>query len=180
MEQTAWVAKLAFKIAIKLAMFSALISLLTGCKTSPPTPPPKKPGVSIALNYPVVLVGDRRLIVKDDEPSLITTTVSSGVGFPEYRFIDSSGTQYSVKRVTEFGRKNAFLNMGTSPFQVFLELKSEGKISLEKAKSVALEAALKPEGVLGPHGKEIATERIHGAKSVPDLIEVCRDPLERK
>jgi hypothetical protein len=102
------------------------------------------------------------------------------VGFPEYRFIDSSGTQYSVKKATEFGRRTPSLDMGTSPFQVFLEMKSEGKISLEKAKSVALEAALKPEGVLGPDGKEIATQRIRGAKSIPELIEVCRNPLERK
>jgi hypothetical protein len=70
--------------------------------------------------------------------------------------------------------------MGTSLFQVFLEMKSEGKISLQKAKAVVLKSAIAPEGAIGPHGKEIATEKIQGAKSVPELIEVCRNPYERK
>jgi hypothetical protein len=143
-------------------------------------PAPDKPGVSLMFSYPVVLAGERRLLVEDDEPSLITTSVSSGISFPEYKFIDSAGMQYSVRKVTEFGRKSAFFDMGTSRFQVFLEMKPEGKITLQKAKSVVLESALKPEGSIGAHGKEIATERIQGAKSVPELIEVWRDPYERK
>ena len=74
--------------------------------------------------------------------------------------------EYRVKKVTEFGRKNAFFDMGTSPFQVFLEMQPKGIISLKKAKALLLEVALKPDGAIGPHGKEIATERIQGAMSV--------------
>jgi hypothetical protein len=152
----------------KVTMLSALISLLTGCSkpAEKPGPPPEKPGVSLELNYPVVLAGERRLIVEDNQERLITTTVSSGVSFPEYRFIDSGGMEYRVKKVTEFGRKNAFFDMGTSPFQVFLEMQPKGIISLKKAKALLLEVALKPDGAIGPHGKEIATERIQGAMSV--------------
>jgi hypothetical protein len=136
--------------------------------------------VSFTLSYPVVLAGERRLIVEDDEARLITTTVSSGVYFPEYRFIDSGGMKYSVKQVTEFGRKSAFFDMRTSLFQVFLDMKPEGTISLKKAQAQLLDVALKPDGAIGPHGKEIATARIQGAKSVPELIEVCRHPWKWK
>jgi hypothetical protein len=111
--------------------------------------------------------------------ALITTSVSSGMSFREYRFIDSGSMAYAVKNVTEFGRKNAFFDMGTSLFQVFLEMKPEGKISLEKARSILLTAALAPVGVIRPHGKEIATERFQGAKSVANLVEVSRSPWER-
>jgi hypothetical protein len=128
------------------------------------SPPPEKPGVSVAFRYPLVMAGERRILVKDDEPSLITTTVSSGVGYQEYRFIDSGGMKYPVKKVTEFGRKNAF-NMGT-------------QISLKKARALTLESALQPDGAIGPHGAEIATKRIRGTKSIPELIDVCRDPYK--
>ena len=139
--------------------------------------PPEKPGVSVAFRYPLVMAGERRILVKDDEPSLITTTVSSGVRYQEYRFIDSGGMKYPVKKVTEFGRKNAF-NMGTQPFQVSLEMKPEGLISLKKARSLMLESALRPDGAIGPHGAEIATKRIRGTNSIPELIDVCRDPYK--
>ena len=55
--------------------------------------------------------------------------------------------KYPVKKVTEFGRKNAF-NMGTQPFQVSLEMKPEGLISLRKARSLMLESALRPDGAI--------------------------------
>jgi hypothetical protein len=50
---------------------------------------PETPGMSLVLNYPVVLAGERRLIVDDNQERLIATTVSSGMYFPEYRFIAS-------------------------------------------------------------------------------------------
>ena len=165
-----------------LTLVSALASLLTGCSkpVEKAVAAPEKPGVSLPLSYPVVLAGERRILVADDEPRLITTTVSSGVYFPEYSFIDSSGMRYSVRKVTEFGKKNGIFDMGTSPFQVFLELKPEGIISLKKARSLLLATALKPHGAIGPHGDEIATARIEGAKSVAELIDVCRHPYEWK
>jgi hypothetical protein len=62
--------------------------------------------------------------------------------------------------------------MGTSRYQVFLDLKPKGQIALPKAKSLLLEAALRPE----PEHGEIAAARMNGAQSIAKLIEVCRDP----
>ena len=162
-------------------MISALFSLLTGCgrkseMATPPEPPPAGPGTSIPLEYPVVLAADRRLSVYDDEETLTTTTVSSGMYYPEFVYIDSTGTEYAVTGVTEFGRTAAWRDMGTSPFRVFLRMKSKGRIPLEKAKPIVLKAGTEPESLLGADGKANATRRIGNAQNFAELIEVCRSP----
>jgi hypothetical protein len=167
----------------RIAMLGALISLLTGCGRKPPSqPPPDKPGVSIALSYPVLLVGERDLKVKNDEASLITTSVAGGGEYyGGYRFIDSAGNEYAARKATPFGRKSAWRDMGTSPYEVFLELKPKGRISLAKAKADALAAAVEPgPAVIGQDGREVATAKIGGTNSFPELIEACRDPFRRK
>ena len=161
-------------------MLSALLSFLAGCAAKPkaaPDPPPTGPGTSIPLVYPVVLAADRRLMVRNDEESLTTTTVSSGLYYTEFLYIDSAGMQYSVTRVTEFGRKPAWRDMGTSPFRVFLQMQAKGKIPLEKAKPIVLESATKPDELVDAQSKAIASRRIGNARSFAELIEVCRDPL---
>src|SRR5258706_9436082 len=156
----------------KLTLLSALISLLTACARKPAEPlSPKGPGVSATLSYPVLLAGERNLVVKDDEQSLTTTTVASGLNFPQFKVIDSAGTEYSIRTVTEFGKRPTFLDMGTTPFRVFLEMKRDGKISMPKAKALVLAVALEPNGLVSgtPHGSQIATQRIQGVQSFDEL-----------
>jgi hypothetical protein len=164
-----------------ITLLGALISFLPGCqkKTVPPASLPEKPGASIALHYPVLLIGERNLIVKDDETSLITTSVASGgIYYGDYVFLDSSGAQYKAKRATSFGRKAAWLDMGTSQFQVFLELEAKGLLTLKQAKERAIEAAIRPYVDAGGADQwiEIAKSKIGAARSYPELIEACRDP----
>jgi hypothetical protein len=165
-------------------MLSALMSLLTGCAKKPEAQalPPEKPGVSIALHYPVLLIGERDLRVKDDEASLITTSVASGgIYFGDYLILDSSGVEYVATNATAFGRKSAWLDMGTSHFQVFLELQSKGPLALKKAKALALEAAIRPLVDAGGSAQwiEIAKSKIDAVASYRELIEACRDPLSK-
>jgi hypothetical protein len=165
---------------LRIAMLSALISLLTGCGDKPnaaTAPQPTGPGTSIPLAYPVVIAGDRRLFVYDSEERLTTTSISSGMYYPEFTYIDSAGVEYAVSGVTEFGRKPAWRDMGTSPFRVFLQMKAKGRISLEKAKPILIDSATKPEDLVGAEGKANAIRRIGGARSFVELIAVCRDPL---
>lgn len=168
-----------------MSLLTALLSLLTACAPKPkpaPEPAPTKPGVSLPLNYPVALVDERDIRVKDDESTLITTSVASGgVYYPSYRFIDSQGIEYSVVNVTSFGRKSAIFDMGTSRFQVFLQLKSKGSIPLAKAKTLMLASVLKPEEeTIDPQRKQFATDRFQNATSFPDLIEIARDPWKQR
>ena len=160
-------------------MLGMLISLLTGCAKKE-APPPNAPGVSVSLQYPVLLIGNGNLIVKDNEEALTTTTAASGLNLPEYKAIDSTSAQYSIRKVTPFGQESVWLNMGTKPFRLFLEMKEDRKISLEQAKTLVRGVALEPNTTTSrsPHGSEIAMERIQRAQSVAELIEVCRKSWE--
>ena len=160
-------------------MLGLLISILTGCAPKPKAPP-ANPGTSMPLSYPVLLVSDRNLVVKDDENSLTTTTVASGLNFPEYVIIDSGGAKYAVASVTQFGRKSLFADMGTSPYKVFLDLKRQGTISVADAKALALNTALQPNGLTSgtDHGEEIARHTIESCQTLAQLIEACRKTWE--
>jgi hypothetical protein len=164
----------------RLVVFGLVISFLTGCAAKPPKAQAANPGTSLSLRYPVLLVGDRNLVVKDDENSLITTTVSSGLNFPQYVIIDSGGDTYSVVTVTEFGRQSLFSDMGTRPYQVFLELKRKGTISVADAKALTLRTALAANGPTDGtvHGAEIARQKIESCQTLAQLIEACRKTWE--
>jgi hypothetical protein len=141
-------------MGIRILTLGGLLSLLTSCVAKPPEP--TKPGVSAQLRYPIVLVGQGRVVVKDDELSLTTTTVASGLNFPEFTLLDASGAKFSIRKVTDFGRKSTILDMGTTPYRVFLPLKSEGTLSLAQAKAL------------------IANPEVEAAHSIPELIEALR------
>lgn len=158
-------------------MFAAILSLLTGCGSRSPD----KPGVSLPLRYPVLLIGERDVIVKADEAALVTTTgASGGVYHPAYQFVDSDGAVYEVVKATAIGKQPSWRDLGTSSFQVYLRLKARQKIPLKEAKARALAAAIRPGlEAIGEEGVEIAKAKIGGATSFAELIEACRSPWRR-
>jgi hypothetical protein len=160
----------------KIIVLSALISLLTGCVPKRAEPPPQSPGVTFDLRYPVLLAGNHDLQVKDDKDSLITTSVASGMSFLEMKLIDSDGGLYEIRKVTPFGRKSVWRDLGTSRYQVFLELKKARPINLQQAKSLVMEVlAQRNELVSGAaNGVRAATEKIQACQSLAELLEVCR------
>lgn len=84
---------------VHIAGLRFLLSFLFGCAPKAPKPkepPPQNPGTSFPLRYPVMLFGGREIHVKADERTLITTTVSSGMYYPEFKMIDSDAKQYSI------------------------------------------------------------------------------------
>lgn len=150
-----------------------LFSLLTGCATKPAER--TGPGVSVELQYPVLLASDRQLLVKDNMSALTTATGASGPNFVEYTLLDSSGALYTIPKATHFGEKSWLRDLGTSQFQVFLELKAERKPSLEKAKSLVKQMAFSRGDI---QDTKAASRVIEGAGSFPQLIEACRKPWE--
>jgi hypothetical protein len=159
-----------------MAIISGLISLLTGCSWRKEVQP-ESPGVSAVLSYPVLLVGERVLIVKDDEETLIwTSEASGGLYYAGHAFIDAGGTEYAFVKATAFGRKSVWRDMGTSSYHVYLELKVRGKIRLERAQAMAIRAVATEASVTGRQGKEAAVAKITAAKSFRELIDACRDP----
>lgn len=144
---------------------SALFSFLPGCAPKPP----QGPGVSTTLQYPVLLLDSRQVIVKADQPSLITTSAATGINFIEYTLIDSAGRRYSIPSATPFGQRSVWLDMGTSRFQVYLQLKPAGQPSLADLKSL-VKQTLRPDSLKDPAA---AARKIDAATSIPHLIEIC-------
>ena len=144
---------------------SGLFSLLPGCAPKPP----QGPGVSTALQYPVLLLGQHRVVVKPDESKLTATNIASGLNFPEFTLIDSAGRRFSIPRVTEFGKTSGLLDMGTSRFHVYLHLKSAGQPSLAELKSL-VKQTLRPDAV---KDHTAAVRKIDAATSPAHLIEIC-------
>ena len=172
----------------KRTVAGALISLLTGCgeKPAPPkaaaaAPPPDKPGVSLAITYPMMIIDSPRVRIKPDEDSLITTRVADGGNY--YRacdLIDAAGIEYDVTGVWEFGRKSAWLDMGTTPYQVYLGLRVKGPIALEKVKQMVLDALLKPyQDQPDPDVTRRMKTRIGAANSFAALMEASKDNFAR-
>jgi hypothetical protein len=114
----------------------------------------------------VLVMGDRRLLVKDDMESLTTTKGATGINFFTAVILDSSGMKYTVPNVTDFDRPYALIDLGTSAYRIFLELKSGGKISLAEAQSLV--KAIEPAGA----------PVIDATHSIPELIQASRTSWE--
>ena len=149
-------------MVLRVMILSSLLGMLTGCASEPPVP--TKPGVSLPVVYPVVLIGQGRVVVKGNELDFTTTTVASGLNFPEFALLDSAGARFSIGKVTDFDRKSTILDMGTTPYRVYLPLKGEGSLTLPAARAL----------VTG--GKSVPAAE--NAKSMRELIEVCRTSWE--
>jgi hypothetical protein len=144
---------------------SALFSFLPGCAPKPP----KGPGTSVPLQYPVLLLGQHRVVVKPDEFKLTSTNIASGLNFEEFTLIDAAGRQFSIPRVTEFGKTSGLFDMGTARFHVYLHLKSAGQPSLADLKSL-VKQMIRPDSVKDPAA---AARKIDAATSPAHLIEIC-------
>jgi len=114
--------------------------------------------------------------VRDDKDTLITTRGSSGLSFLDMKIIAADDKVYEIRKVTPFGKKFFLMDLGTSPFQVYLELKRPRPITLPKAKALVIDVVTAPHGFVSDtaNGLRVATDRVQGAKSVADLIEPCR------
>lgn len=144
---------------------SVVLSLLTGCRPKPELVP-ERPGTSLPLVYPVVLVENKRIRVSDDELRLTTTTTASGPAYFGARVIDSAGAIFEILNVTPFGKKAFILDaVGTVPYRVHLAMKKLRQADLPRAKQIVLEAADEPSK---------ARPVIESQANITELIEACR------
>lgn len=98
-----------------------VLAMLAGCRSKPEIP--TQPGTSLPLSYPVVLVGQGSVDVRDDAATLTSATLASGMNFRERKLIDSSGKIYEVKNATIVNNARAWWrDMGTSQQSYFLQL----------------------------------------------------------
>jgi hypothetical protein len=159
------------RFGLTIVKLGLLFSLLTGCAPKPPA----APGTSAPLVYPVLLFTEDKLKVYKDESALTTTRAATGIAYTLYTILDSAGVQYAILKVTDFDNQSGFLNMGTKSYRIFLQLKSKGTPSLDKAKATLKATTLGYDQV---QNKSAADEAIGGAKTYRELVEMCGRPWD--
>jgi hypothetical protein len=148
------------------------LTLLTGCRNAK-APAPSAPGTSLQLTYPVVLIGQGSLDVRDDQLTLTTTTLASGLNFPERRIVDSTGAVYEIKSAVAVDPSSPWWrDMGTSQQAFFLELEKSPSSSFEDIQRLVLDELASPQGVW--QGSERAVTKVKAFGSVEELIAACR------
>ncbi len=149
------------------------LTLLTGCRAAKPVAP-VAPGTSLTMAYPVVLIGQGNITVRDDEAALTSTTLASGLNFTECKIADSAGAVYAIKAAPVVGPSSAWWrDMGTSQQAHFLEVERHPKSSLEDIKLLLLEQIASPQGVWA--GNPNAVAKVKAFKNVPRLIFAARE-----
>jgi hypothetical protein len=145
---------------------------LPGCKPAPPAP--VKGGVSVALDYPVLLIGQATVDVRDSEEQLISVSVSSGLNLLERLVVDSKGRMFDVTRSTLVaGSTPSWLDMGTSPRAHYVELRERRNCSWAAIQSAVLDQVRSPRSVWENNPK--AVQRVKAVRNVEELIALSRE-----
>jgi hypothetical protein len=161
-------------------LLAALAAFLTGCGAPkpPPAPPPGQPGTSLPIAYPLLVLETLapRWSTFDDEETFTTTSVSSGRGFVDQQFIDSAGGFYACTRVSPIGKvRSVWLDMGTSRYRVFVDLKLVKRIKLDDAKKLVLDIVRSPRAdwAGSPELLNRTVARVDAYQTVPELVADC-------
>lgn len=156
---------------------AALLSLLPlkGCK---PAPPPPVAGVSIALRYPVLLIGQKTFDVRDSDAALIDVPGASSLSLSERVILDSDGRLFEVVSARpEKGSKPFFLDMGTSSRRFEVVLREKKKPTFSKIQELALVQINAANSIWwdDPEAAAKAVAEIRSLRTVEEMIASCRE-----
>jgi hypothetical protein len=152
----------------------ALLSLamLPGCGGDDPAP--KDAGVSVSLRYPVLLIGQSSLDVRDSEQALIAIRGASGLNLVERQILDSDGRLFDVvKSVPIAGQPSPLWSMGTSDRKFRVTLAERRRPTWPQVQALVI-AQLRTSGS-EEEGVARASERVRATRDVPELIEASRE-----
>jgi len=155
-------------------MIAALVSLLSifGCK--PNSSVPKQAGVSTSLTYPVLLIGQSSLDVRDSEDALISIPGASSLNLVERVLLDSQGRVFKITRAAVVeGTSSIILDMGTSRRRFFVEVAEQRRPSWLQIQELVLEQVRSGSSVWA--GDERAVARVRALRGVGELIEASRE-----
>jgi hypothetical protein len=123
-----------------MRLIAALFSLLslTGCK--PRSRLPEAPGVSVKLAYPVLLIGQSSVDVRDSEEALISVTGASSLNLNERIILDSDGRLYKVKHAAPVsGQSSPMWSMGTKSRLFYVEVAEQARPAWAEIQRLVLE-----------------------------------------
>ena len=157
-----------------MRMTAALLSLLSFFGRKQNAAVPKQASVSTALVYPVLLIGQSSLDVRDSEDALVSVPGASSLNLVERLLPDSQGRLFKVKRATVVeGKQTIMLDMGTIRRRYFVELAEQNRPSWPRIQELVLEQVRSPTSVWS--GDERAVDRVRALRSVGELIEASRE-----
>lgn len=170
----------------RVKLFGALAALLTGCATPKKEAPepafvPDKPGTSIMLSYPIMLLETEPSNVRyfDNEEDFTTTKRSSNLTYTEQRIIDSGGGLFSVQKALPVGKVvSGWRDMGTTPYRVYLVMKREKTVTFEQAKKMVLDVLGGPRSNWNDSPEILAKSVAHVEeyRTLPELIAGAETP----
>jgi hypothetical protein len=152
----------------------ALLSLafLPGCGSNDAAP--KEAGVSIKLRYPVLLIGQSSLDVRDSERALISVRGASSLNLNERVILDSDGRLFKVKRADPIaGQRSIMWDMGTSDRLFHVDLVEERRPSWAQVQDLVIAQVRSPTSTRA--GDERAIARVRSLRDVPALIDASRE-----
>jgi len=154
-----------------IASFLTLLSFL-GCKPNPSVP--KQAGVSTALTYPVLLIGQSSLDVRDSEDALISVPGASSLNLVERLLLDSQGRLFKVTRAAVVeGSSSIMLDMGTSRRRYFVEVAEQNRPSWPQIEELVLDQVRSRSSVWAGDGRAVA--RVRALRDVGELIDASRE-----
>ena len=153
---------------------AVLFSLLAPLGCSAKEPLPTTAGVSMALQYPVLLIGQGSLDVRDSEAALTSITGASSLNLNERAILDSASRLFMVTRAVPIaGQKSVMWDMGTSARRFAVTVESKGEIPWRAVQDLVLAEVRKPTSTWAGH--ERAVRRVQELTDVKSLIEACRE-----
>ena len=154
-----------------VAMLLSLLSLF-GCRSRPSAP--TTAGVSAALSYPVLLIGQSALDVRDSAATLTSITGASMLNLNERVILDTQGRLFDVTRAEPIaGQRSIMWDMGTSARRFFVEVKERRRPRWDDIEALVLEQVRSPRSVWA--GDARAIERVHQLRDPAALIEASRE-----
>jgi hypothetical protein len=160
-----------------LKIFGALATLLAGCSPRK-APAPDKPGVSVVLSYPILLLGTDvpSISVFKTAEQFTTTSAASSISYRAQKIIDSTGGWYEVKTATPVGDvPSPWKSMGNVPYRMFIEMKLRKKVSVDEARNMVLANVRNPSNQLSrpPERLRNTTTALESYRTIAQLIAGC-------
>lgn len=153
---------------------AAVLSVLglLGCRSDPALP--KQAGVTQPLRYPVLLIGQGSLDVRESEEAFTSIPGSSTLNLNERRVLDSDGRLFDVVRAQAVeGQRSPMWDMGTSPRRFFVQVEERGRPTWGEVEALVLDQVHSPLSLWT--GDERAVARVRALHDVAGLIDACRE-----
>ncbi len=137
--------------------------------------PPRKVGTSVELAYPVLLIGQASLDVRESMELLTAVRGHSSLNLNERHILDSQGRLVQVKRAVLLpGQPSILSSMGNRDQLFFLELAELRRPNLERIKKLVSEQVEAPNSI--HRDKARAVQEIGKLRDVKEIIKAVREP----